>query len=84
MSLKTQFATLSDDEIHAVKSAVAHLDQARAELQEAVVALGRVPKGFESERSKLGRSADGLMWERRAVADRLAEIESRAGKRAAV
>lgn len=84
MSLKNQFVPLSTDDVHAVKSALAHIDQARAELDDAVHALDRVAKGFDNERSKLRRSVDGLIWERRAVADRLAEIESREKKRASV
>jgi hypothetical protein len=72
------FATPAD--VERVQAALSRIDEARAYVESAVEQLDLIERGFDSERSKLRRSAEALIHERRLLCDRLNELLD-AGKR---
>lgn len=68
---------LGAEQIEMVHSAILSIDAAEANLQTAVAHLAPLPACFHSERSKIARSAEALKWERKAVVDRLEQLQGR-------
>ena len=84
MTARTQCLTkLSDAQLAAVQDCLAAIDAAEGFMFTAVAKLGDAGPTFHNERAKLARSGEALKWERKAVADRLAELVGRGQSRKA-